>query len=46
MAKEKQETESEIITETDSTTELTVENQGKELISQTKPNLSSSNLIK
>ena len=46
MAKEKQETESEIINETDSTTELTVDNQSKELISQTKTNLSSSNLIK
>ena len=46
MAKEKQETESEIINETDVTTELTLENQGKELISQTKTNLSSSNLIK
>ncbi len=44
MAKEKQGTESEIINETDITTELTVENQGKELITQT--NLSSSNLIK
>ena len=44
MAKEKQETESEIINETDTTTELTVENQGKVLIAQT--NLSSSNLIK
>ena len=44
MAKEKQETESEIINETDTTTSLTVENQGKELIPQT--NLSSSNLIK
>ncbi|MDC3137511.1 50S ribosomal protein L19 [Prochlorococcus sp. AH-716-I19] len=44
MAKEKQETESEIINETDTTTELTVENQDKELIVQT--NLSSSNLIK
>ena len=44
MVKEKQETESEIINETDTTTELTVENQGKELITQT--NLSSSNLIK
>ena len=44
MAKEKQETESEIINETDTPTELTVENQGKELIAQT--NLSSSNLIK
>ena len=44
MAKEKQATDSEIINETDTTTELTVENQGKELIAQT--NLSSSNLIK
>ncbi len=44
MAKEKQETDSEIINETDITTELTVENQSKELITQT--NLSSSNLIK
>ena len=46
MAKEKQETESEIINETDTITELTVENQSKKLISQTKTNLSSSNLIK
>ena len=44
MAKEKQETESEIINETDTPTESTVEKQGKELIAQT--NLSSSNLIK
>ena len=44
MAKEKQEIESEIINETDTTTELTVENQGKELIAKT--NFSSSNLIK
>ena len=44
MAKEKQETESEIINETDTTTALTVENQGKELIAQT--NISTSNLIK
>ena len=44
MAKEKQETESEIINETDTPTELTVEKQGKEQIAQT--NLSSSNLIK
>ena len=44
MAKEKQEIESEIITETDTNTELTVENQSQELITQT--NLSSSNLIK
>ena len=46
MAKEKQETESEIINETDTPTELTVKNQGKEPISQTKTSLSSSNLIK
>ena len=45
MAKENQDTESEIIKETDVTTEFTVENQGKDLISQTKINLSSSNLI-
>ncbi len=44
MAKEKQEIESEIINETDTTTELTIENQGKKLIAQT--NFSSSNLIK
>ena len=44
MAKEKQENESKIIIETDTPTELTAENQGKELIAQT--NLSSSNLIK
>ena len=46
MAKEKQETESGIINETDKTTELTVENKGKELIAQANPILSSSNLIK
>ena len=46
MAKEKQETESVIINEADNTTELTVENKGKELISQTNQILSSSNLIK
>ena len=45
MAKEKQENESEIINESDITTELTVDDQGEELISQTKTNLSSSNLI-
>ena len=44
MAKEKQETESEIINEADNSTESTVEKQGKELIAQT--NISSSNLIK
>ena len=46
MAKEKQETESDIVNETDTNTELTLDNQGEELISQTKTNLSSSNLIK
>ena len=46
MAKEKQQTESEIINETGNTTELTIEDQGKDLIPQTKKNLSSSNLIK
>ena len=46
MAKEKQETESEIINEADATTKLTVENQGKELNPKTETNLSSSNLIK
>ncbi len=46
MAKEKQVTESEIINETDNTTELTVDNKGEELISQTTTKLSSSNLIK
>ena len=46
MAKEKQQTESEIINETGNTTELTIEDQGKDLISQTNKNLSSSNLIK
>ena len=45
MAKEKQETESEIINETDISTELTDKNQGKDPISQTKTSLSSSNLI-
>ena len=44
MAKEKQEIESEIVTETDTNTESTFENQPQELITQT--NLSSSNLIK
>ena len=46
MAKKEQETESVIINETDNTTEVTLENKGKELISQTNPFLSSSNLIK
>lgn len=46
MANEKQETESKIIKETDVTTELAVENQAKDLISQTKTNSNSSNLIK
>ena len=46
MAKENQETDSEIIKESEITSESTVENQGKELIPQTKTNSSSSNLIK
>ena len=45
MTKEKQETDSGIINETDTTTEVTVENKSKELISQTNPIFSSSNLI-
>ena len=46
MVKENQETESENINETDIIPESNVKNQGKELISQTKTNLSSSSLIK
>jgi len=46
MAKEKQETESEIINETDTNTESSVENKEKELISKTKTSFSSSNLLK
>ena len=46
MTKEKQETESEIINETDITKESTAESQGKELIPKTKTNLNSSNLLK
>ena len=46
MANEKQETESEIINETDTTTVISVENEEKNLISQTKKSLTSSNLIK
>ena len=45
MAKEKQETESEIINETDITTDLSVEDKEKELIPKTKISLSSSDLI-
>ncbi len=45
MAKEKQETESEIINKSDRANELTAENQGKEMISEAKTNSSSSNLI-
>ena len=45
MTKEKKETESEIINETDSTTDLSVENKEKELIPKTKISLSSSDLI-
>ena len=46
MAKEKQETKSGIINETDKITELSVDNDEKEITSQTNPSLSSSNLIK
>jgi len=46
MAKSKQETESEIINETGTTKELPDDNGERELISQTKTTLSSSNLIK
>ena len=46
MTKEKQATESEISNDTDIATELTAENQVKELNPQTKKNLNSSNLIK
>ena len=45
MAKEKQETESEIINEIDITTDLSVEDKEKELIPKTKISLSSSDLI-
>ena len=45
MAKEKQETESEIINETDITTDLSVGNKEKALIPKTKISLSSSDLI-
>ena len=45
MAKEKQETESEIINEADTSTVLSVENEEKKLITQPKKNLSLSNLI-
>ena len=46
MAKEKQETKSGIINETDKITELSVDNDEKEITSQTNASLSSSNLIK
>ena len=46
MAKEKQETESEIINETDKNEELTLKDEEKELIPETKTGVSSSNLIK
>ncbi|MDC3167853.1 50S ribosomal protein L19 [Prochlorococcus sp. AH-716-D22] len=46
MAKEKQETESKIINETDTKAELLVEEKEKETISQLNTSLSSSNLIK
>ena len=45
MAKEKQETESEITNETGTSTVLSVEHEEKELISQSKKSLSLSNLI-
>ena len=45
MAKEKQETESEIINETDTNAEVSVKNEEKELISKPIKSLSSSNLI-
>ena len=46
MAKEKKETESVITNETDNTSVISVEKDEKELISQTRKSLSSSNLIK
>ena len=46
MAKEKQETDSEIINEAGTTSAISVDNEEKESISQAKNNLSSSNLIK
>ena len=45
MAKEKQETESEIINETDTSTVISVENEEKNLISQPKKSLTSTKLI-
>ena len=45
MAKEKQENESEIINEADTTTVISVDNEEKKLISQPIKSLSSSNLI-
>ena len=45
MAKEKQETESEIINEADITTDLSIGNKEKEPIPKTKISLSSSDLI-
>ena len=45
MTKEKQETESEIIQEAETTSALSFENEEKELSSQQKKSLSSSNLI-
>ena len=46
MAKEKQEIESEIINETGTNAEISVENKSKEVITKTDQILSSSNLIK
>ena len=45
MAKKKQENESEIINEADTTTVISVDNEEKKLISQPVKSLSSSNLI-
>ena len=45
MTKEKQETESEIINEADTSTVVSVENEEKKLITQPKKSLSLSNLI-
>ncbi len=45
MEKEKQDPQSEIINETDTTTVLSVENEEKEIISQPTKSLSSTNLI-
>ena len=46
MAKDKKETESEIINKADTTAVTTVQNEDKKLISEPKKSLSSSNLLK